>query len=161
MGHLRHTFAAATLALLAPLAACGSNDDVATDPATSTATSTSPSGTPSSTPGAYPTVAATDYTYRLQVLCYCPLVGPVEVTVRDGAVRSATVVGGVAKGRPAPAYTHKTINDLVAIANDAKAGQVKVTWPAGAKVPQRITVSPVRRTTDATITYVISAFSEG
>ncbi|GAB2986679.1 DUF6174 domain-containing protein [Nocardioides montaniterrae] len=157
MGHQRRlSIAAITLALLAPLAGCGKSEDAAKDPAsdpTSSATATS-----SSTSGTYPTLAATDYSYRLQVFCYCSLVGPVDVTVRAGKVVSARIASGPSKGKPAPAsYTHLTINEIIAKANEAN-NHAKVIWPQGATVPQRVTVSPVTHTADAQITYVIKRY---
>lgn len=151
--------AAAAASLLVALSACGSDKQVAADPATTSATSSGPTTTAGS--GSYPLFAPTDYTYRLQVLCYCPLVGPVDITVRNGHVTDAKVVGGMHKGGPAPTYVKKTINDIIAIANDPKSGDVKVDWPAGADVPRSVAVNPIQRAADAGVTYVIRNVNAG
>ena len=147
----RTTLAAAALALTAALAGCGSGEQHAHDSTPSSPSS--PGGTPSA--GSYPTYAPSSYSYRLRVLCYCPVVGPVDVTVKDGQVASALVAAGAHKGEDAPAYTRKTINDLIAIANDPKSGDVEVTWPAGADAPTKIAVNPIRMAADAGVTYTI------
>ncbi|HJQ06848.1 MAG TPA: DUF6174 domain-containing protein [Nocardioides sp.] len=149
--------AAAAASLLAALSACGSGNQVAADPA-----KTSTSATPTTTSaGSYPLYGPTDYTYRLQVLCFCPLVGPVDITVKDGQVTGARIVGGMHKGGPVPTYVRKTINDIIAIANDPKSGDVKVDWPAGAEVPRSVAVNPMREAADAGVTYVIRDVSAG
>ncbi|GAB4011624.1 DUF6174 domain-containing protein [Nocardioides ultimimeridianus] len=144
----------AAASLLVALSACGSDNQVAADPATSSAP-------PATQPVAYPTYAPTDYTYRLQVLCYCPLVGPVDITVKNGQVTGAAVAGGAHKGGPVPAYVKKTINDIIAIANDPKSGDVKVDWPAGADAPRSVAVNPIQRAADAGVTYVIRNVNAG
>ncbi|GAB3865774.1 hypothetical protein GCM10028801_36810 [Nocardioides maradonensis] len=150
--------AAAAAGLLAALSACGSDDQVAADPAT---TSTSPTTTTSASAGSYPLYSPADYTYRLQVLCYCPLVGPVDITVKNGQVAGAKIVGGMHKGGPVPTYVKKTINDIIAIANDPQSGDVKVDWPAGADAPRSVAVNPMQRAADAGVTYVIRDVNAG
>ena len=150
--------AAAAVSLLAALSACGSGNQVAADPAK---TSTPPATTTTPGAGSYPLYAPTDYTYRLQVMCFCPLVGPVDITVKDGQVAGAKVVGGAHKGGPVPTYVKKTINDIIAIANDPKSGDVKVDWPAGADVPRSVAVNPMQQAADAGVTYVIRDVSAG
>lgn len=149
--------AAAAAGLLAALSACGNGNQVATDPSTTT----SPTTTTSPSAGSYPLFGPADYTYRLQVLCFCPLVGPVDITVRNGQVAGARIVGGTHKGGPVPAYVKKTINDIIAIANDPKSGDVKVDWPAGADAPRSVAVNPIRRAADAGVTYVIRDVNAG
>ncbi|HWU23713.1 MAG TPA: DUF6174 domain-containing protein [Nocardioides sp.] len=148
--------AAAAASLLAALSACGSGNQVAADPATTSAPTTTGAST-----GAYPLFTPTDYTYRLQVMCYCPLVGPVDITVRNGRVADATIVGGAHKGGSVPTYVKKTINDIIAIANDPKSGDVKVDWPAGADAPRSVAVNPIQRAADAGVTYVIRNVDAG
>ncbi|HWU20298.1 MAG TPA: DUF6174 domain-containing protein [Nocardioides sp.] len=152
--------AAAAASLLVALSACGSDNQVAADPATTSATTSAPTTTGSST-GTYPLYAPTDYTYRLQVMCYCPLVGPVDITVKNGQVADARIVGGQHKGGPVPISVRKTINDIIAIANDPKSGDVKVDWPAGADVPRSVAVNPIQRASDAGVTYVIRNVNAG
>ena len=148
--------AAAAASLLVALSACGSDKQVAADPAT---TSSGPTTTAGS--GSYPLYAPTDYTYRLQVLCYCPLVGPVDITVKDGRVTDAQIVGGAHKGGQVPVSVRKSINDIIAIANDPKSGDVKVDWPAGADVPRSVAVDPIPRVADDNVTYVIRNVNAG
>ena len=153
---------ATAVVLVASLTACGhENDDaIARDdssPATSpaTATTTPPAGLGQ---GAYPDFAPPDYTFRLEVLCFCPQVGAVRVEVRDGKVVSATTLGSgraVRKGAEAPAYARKTINDLVAIANDPTASSVKVVWPDGQDYPSSVAVDRMADATDDEVTYIV------
>ncbi|MCL2541060.1 MAG: DUF6174 domain-containing protein [Nocardioidaceae bacterium] len=159
----RTTAPAATLVvagLLATLAGCGSGGDRATDRTPASAPTTAASS-PSASTGAYPTFAPADYTYRLRVVCYCPTSGPVDVKVSNGQVASATLASGPRQGAAAPSYAQKTINDIIAIANDPRSGHVKVVWPKGSDTPQRVTVSSIGRTTDAQISYVIGDVRAG
>jgi hypothetical protein len=149
-------------ALLLPLAltCCGSDDggrnDVATDSASSSAT-----GTP--TVGSYPELAATDYTYRLSVQCFCAFgSSPVQVTVHDGEVASAAYAkdsGGrqdAHAGQPAPKSLWLTINDVIARANDTTAARVTVDWPAGQDYPNSVFVDQNTDMADDEIGYTIS-----
>jgi hypothetical protein len=144
--------------LLLPLSACGhENDDRAADgtaPATSPSPTASPSATPSST-GRYPAFAATDYVYRLEVLCFGPQAGPVRVKVEGGKVADATVLSGAGKGRPAPDYTRLSIDDIIAKANDPAAAKVQVTWPAGQDHPTSVSIDRIANAIDDEVTYTI------
>ncbi|GAA3647938.1 hypothetical protein GCM10022237_04380 [Nocardioides ginsengisoli] len=144
--------------LLLPLSACGhENDDRATDsiaPAPAPSATESPSGTPEST-GRYPAFAATDYVYRLEVMCFCPQVGPVKVRVEGGKVAGATALSGDGRGKPAPDYTRLSINDIIAMANDPAAAKVEVTWPDGQDHPTSVAVDRIANATDDEVTYTI------
>lgn len=145
--------------LLIALAACSNeNDGRAADPAseapTSAPTSTGPSESASST-GRYPTFAPADYVYRLRVLCYCPQVGTVEVTVADGAVTEAVIAGGPRKGQSAPEFTRLTINDVIAMANDPDAAKVQVDWPDGQDHPTSVQLDRIANAVDDEVTYAI------
>ena len=145
--------------------ACGHEDDPdrASD-AASTDGASSPAASPTSSPRpSYPTFTPTDYTYRLEVLCYCPLFGPVDVTVTDGKVSKAVAATGPAKGKPAPEVAQRSINDLIAIANDPEIARVDVTWPTGQDHPDRIRVDQIEQAVDDEVTYTITdvRLSEG
>ena len=162
------TLLAASTALLAlaTLGACGGEDPTeAEDPASApgtTESSTDPSGSPEA--GSVPAYEPDDYTYVLDTQCYCPLVGPVEVTVEDGEVTSAVTVKrapGLPKGSDAPDYLRMTINDVIDRANDPKVDEAEITWPAGSTHPTRIALDPIENAIDDEITYVIRDVREG
>lgn len=166
--HIRRA-ALPTLAVLLALgmSACGREDDEqAADPAgdapssgTTTGDSTGdPTGDPTDDPttGQWPDFAATDYTYRLEVLCFCPLTGPLRVTVADGEVTSATRLTKPGKGRQAPDFARLTINDLIAKANDPAIFEAEVTWPAGTDHPTKLTIDQIENAVDDEVTYTIS-----
>jgi hypothetical protein len=151
--------AAAMAMALTALAGCSGDDhgDTATDPATKSDTTTEPTDPPDV--GSYPELDAADYTYLLEQQCYCPLVGPVKVTVEDGAVTSSVVTKGghgMQKGTDAPSYLHLAINDVIARANDTSAAEVVVDWPDGQDWPNKVSVDQIGDAVDDEVTYVIS-----
>ena len=89
------------------LTACGGGaDDTATDPAPAAIASTpaaSPTTEPSAEPemiGDYAAYPHDDYTYDLEVQCFCPYFGqPVTVTVAGGEVTDAVWAEEVARPR--------------------------------------------------------------
>lgn len=144
-----------TAALALGLSGCGrENDDKAADPATSdTTTSSSPSASP--TRETYPEFAPADYTYQLEVICFCPMTGPVEVTVADGKVTSATRLEKPGQGKPAAAFARLSINDIIAKANAPGIADAEVTWPDGQDHPTQVQLDQVERATDDEVTYLI------
>lgn len=153
--HPRRVVLPALSAVLAlGLSACGrENDDKAADPATSASGSPSPSASP--TRETYPEFAPADYTYRLEVICFCPMVGPVEVTVAGGEVTSATRLEKPAQGKQAAAFARLSINDIIAKANAPGIADAEVTWPAGQDHPTQVRLDQVERATDDEVTYLI------
>lgn len=149
--------AAATAVLLAALAGCSGDDTTtAADPESTIPATSDPTGTP--TVGSYPELEATDYTYVLEQICYCPITGPVKITVEDGEVTAAVIAKGsrgIKKGTDAPDYLWITINDVIAEANDTEADKVDVTWPEGQDWPTSVAVDQVERATDDEVTYVV------
>lgn len=111
----------------------------------------------------YPDFAPQDYTYLLEVLCYCPQVGTVRVTVEDGKVTDAVSTTGEAQGQPAPEFARLSINDIIARANDPRVDEAEVTWPAGQDHPSVVVLDQLRMATDDEVTYAIKdvTFSEG
>ncbi len=108
--------------------------------------------------GTYPEFDATDYSFVLEQQCYCPLTGPVKVTVEDGEVTSAVIVkggNGIKKGSEAPEYLHLTINDVIAHANDTSAAKIDVDWPEGQDWPSTVAVDQIENAVDDEVTYVI------
>ena len=119
--------------------------------------STEPADPP--TVGTYPELEAQDYSFVLEQQCFCPLTGPVKITVQDGKVTSAVVTkggNGIKKGSDAPEYLRITLNDVIAAANNTEADQVDVDWPDGQDWPDRVAVDPDKRAADEEITYVVS-----
>ncbi|WP_183098317.1 DUF6174 domain-containing protein [Nocardioides pelophilus] len=150
--------AAATVLAITALAGCSGDDDgdTARDPASKSPTTTAP--TDPATVGTYPELDADDYSFLLEQLCYCPVTGPVLVTVEDGEVVSAVITKGghgMKKGSDAPVYLQLTINDVIARANDTDAAEVVVDWPDGQDWPNSVAVDQVENAVDDEITYVI------
>lgn len=155
--------AAATAVALAALAGCSGDDDAPTaeDPASKTPT-TSDSSDPSG--DSYPDFEATDYSYVLEQVCYCPITGPVKVTVEDGEVTSAVTLKrspGLEKGSEAPEFLRLTINDIIAKANDDKAAKVDVEWPDDQDWPSKVAIDQIELATDDEVTYLLRGVSEG
>lgn len=137
------------------LSACGREDDqLAADPADSASASGTTTVAP--TTKQWPEFAADDYTYRLEVLCFCPLTGPLEVTVADGKVTAATRLQKPGKGKEAPEFARLTINDIIAKANDPSVFEADVTWPAGTDHPTKIAIDQIENAVDDEVTYTIS-----
>lgn len=146
---------ALTAALALGLSGCGrENDDKAADPARS---ETTPSASPSASPTreTYPEFAPTDYTYRLEVICFCPMTGPVEVTVADGEVTSATRLEKPGQGQQAAPFARLSINDIITKANAPGIADAEVTWPEGQDHPTQVKLDQVERATDDEVTYLI------
>ncbi len=158
--------AAAAMALTA-LVGCGDDDDgkTATDPATKSDTTTEPTdATDPPDVGSYPELDATDYTYLLEQQCYCPLTGPVKVTVEDGEVTSSVILKGghgMKKGSDAPEYLQLSINDVIARANDTTAADVVVDWPDGQDWPNKVAIDQIENAVDDEVTFVISDVNVG
>lgn len=152
--HIRRAALPVLTALLAlGLSACGHEDDEkAADP-----TSADPTPTVIDDGGlkTWPEFAPTDYTYRLEVLCFCPMTGPLQVTVADGEVTSATRLTKPGKGKQAPDFARLSINDIIAKANDAAVFKADVTWPDGADHPSSVAIDQIENATDDEVTYTI------
>ena len=158
--------AAATALAISVLAGCSGNDDdsaTASDPASTPAVesdSSTDGPTEEPTVGTYPEFEEPSYTFVLEQLCFCPITGPVEVTVEDGAVTSAVILkgmkGGMKKGTDAPEYLRQTINDVIAEANNTEAAKVDVDWPAGQAWPNSVAVDRIEEAVDDEVTFTIS-----
>jgi ketosteroid isomerase-like protein len=149
---------AATTFAITALAGCSGDDDgdTATDPASKSPTTSEPTDPP--TVGTYPEFEAANYTYLLEQQCYCPVTGPVKVTVEDGEVTSAVITTGghgMKKGSDAPEYLQLTINEVIARANDTDAAEITVDWPDGQEWPNTVAVDQVANAVDDEVTYVI------
>lgn len=151
--------AAAALALTTFAGCSGDDGSTAKDPAQKDASSETTEPTVEPTVGTYPELDAQSYTYLLEQQCFCPLAGPVRVTVEDGEVTSAVVTergNGMKKGSDAPEYLWITINDVIAYANDTEAAKVDVEWPEGQDWPSKVAVDRVENAIDDEITFVVS-----
>ncbi|MCX6401950.1 MAG: DUF6174 domain-containing protein [Propionibacteriales bacterium] len=146
--------AALAVGLALAVAACGRENDAATDDVTPQGQA-SPTASPSPDARDYPDFAPTNYTYRLEVLCYCPQIGAVRVTVKDGKVTEAKSITGEAKGQDAPEFARLTINDIIARANDPQIDEVEVTWPAGQDHPSVVALDHLELAVDDEVTYTI------
>lgn len=158
--------AVTTVLALGALTACGDDATTADDPAgtardtpdgTAAETSGSPSGAPG--PGTYPEFEAEDYTFTLEIVCFCPISGPVQVTVEDGEAVSGVVTKGgrgIEKGAPAPEFYLTTIDEIIAEANDPGFDEVDVVWPEGQDWPRKVSIDRDERAVDDEVTYRIS-----
>lgn len=156
--------AAALLAALA-LSGCGGesdSDDTANDPNgdQTTASTTTAEPTPEPDEGDYPAFEPENYSYTLRVSCFCPDAGvPVRVTVEDGIVSEAVYAKsgrGFDKGDPVPESRARTINDIIAAANDPDAESVDVDWPEGQEYPSEVYIDESSRIADEEVGYVIA-----
>lgn len=154
--HIRRAALPPLAALLAlGLSACGGDDqEKAADPASDTPSSGTASDDPSTKQ--WPEFEATDYTYRLEVLCFCPMTGPLEVRVADGEVTSATRLEKPGKGKQAPGFVRLSINDIIAKANDPSVHEAEVTWPDGTDHPTKVAIDQIENAVDDEVTYTIS-----
>ena len=159
---MKNLLAAGVAALaLTTLAACGGEDSTTAEDPTeepTTAETSAPVDGATAQPGDFPSFTPADYTYRLEVICYCPITGPVDVTVEDGEVASAVYArggNGVKKGGEAAEFLRKTINDVIAAANDTTADEVQVTWPEGQDHPRSVSVDTDEQMIDEEITYIV------
>jgi hypothetical protein len=160
-------------ALLALTACQGDGGSTADDPATSASAPETPETqetpetpesqetTPGSEaePGSYPPFPDADYTYTLEVVCFCPLAVPAEVTVEDGEVTSAVALRSaprIRKGEEVPEFQRRSIDDIVAAANEPGVDEVEVTWPAGQDWPDRVRLDPIAQARDDEVTYLLS-----
>ncbi|WP_344303877.1 DUF6174 domain-containing protein [Nocardioides bigeumensis] len=154
---------AATVVLV--LSGCGgaSDDDTATDPDAS-GESGAPQESPSPEPemiGDYPAYPHADYSYELEVQCFCPVGGqPILVTVSDDRVTDAvftTKAPGIEKGSQAKEdWLRLTIDDVLREAADPSYDKVEVEWPDGADHPDRVAIDRITNAMDDEVTYVIS-----
>lgn len=152
--HIRRVALPVLTALLAlGLSACGHEDDEkAGDP-----TSADPTPTVIDDGGlkTWPEFTPTDYTYRLEVLCFCPMTGPLQVRVADGEVTSAVRLTKPGKGKQAPDFARLSINDIIAKANDTAVFKADVTWPDDADHPSSVAIDQIENATDDEVTYTI------
>ncbi|GAA3540462.1 DUF6174 domain-containing protein [Nocardioides daeguensis] len=151
--------AALTVPLLLTASACSHESDRAADP---TAAASTPDGTAtaSGTPGtpgtaSYPAYGVPDYTYHLEVLCYCPQTGTVEVVVHDGEVTSATSLDGPRAGTPAPDFARLSIDDIIEQANSPAIAKARVRWPDGQDHPDSVMIDRIAQAIDDEVTYTI------
>jgi len=164
----RHALGALLLAvsLSASLAACGGDADdgqVATDTSpTSAPAEPTPSG-PTVAPeaGSLPDYPYADYSYSLEMRCYCANQDQqYRITVAGGEVTDvtwATEGDGHAVGDPVgDEYARVTIQDVIDKGNDPEAAQVDVEWPAGQDYPSSIYVDQDKMVADEEVTWVIS-----
>lgn len=142
--------------LLLAFGACAHEDDAADETAVDPVSGhASASGNSTGAPQGHPDFAPTDYTYRLEVLCFCPQVGPVDVTVRDGDVARAVVADGANHGQSVPEFLQLSINDVIDLANDPSAAKVDVIWPDGQDYPSVVSVDRIAQAVDDEVTYTI------
>lgn len=163
MNAMRLARLAAAAAGLLLLTSCGSDDSAATDGTRESDSSQSASGSPSiagsssptDTSATWPEFGPPDYSYQLEVLCYCPQLGPINVVVKDDQVVRATRARGAARGTSVPEFASLTINEVIAMANDPSVAKATVTWPDGQDHPSVIEIDRIAAAIDDEVTYAI------
>ena len=169
----RHALGALLLAvsLSASLAACGGDADggqVASDTSPTSAPPEPTASGPTIAPeaGSLPDYPYADYSYSLEMRCYCANQDQqYRITVAGGEVTDvtwATEGDGHAVGDPvSDEYARVTIQDVIDKGNDPKAAQVDVEWPAGQDYPTSIYVDQDKMVADEEVTWVISDVQPG
>lgn len=159
MSTMRLPTAAVTAALTVPLllatSACTTESERAADRTRAEASSSATAADGTSPAPSYPTFAAEDYSYHLEVLCFCPQPGVVEVVVEDGEVALATVVDGPRAGTGAPEFAELTINDILAQAHAPGIAKTKIDWPDGQDHPDSVMIDRIAQGVDDEVTYTI------
>ena len=159
MSTMRLPTAAVTAVLTVPLllvaSACTTESERAADRTRAEATGSATSTDSTSPAPTYPTFAAQDYSYHLEVLCFCPQPGTVEVVVQDGEVAEATVVDGPQAGTGAPEFTELTINDILEQAHAPGIAKTKIDWPEGQAHPDSVMIDRIAQGVDDEVTYTI------
>lgn len=154
----------AALALAAALLMAGCGSDSGADSPTAvdpTPTSTAPeSPTADPTVGTYPAYEPQDYAYTLHVMCFCMGTDSgIRITVEEGKVTEAIYADdgrGIQAGDPVDGHWSLTIDDIIDAANNTKAAQVDVTWPAGQDYPSKVYVDLAKNIADEEMGYSIS-----
>lgn len=152
-----------TAGLLLSTSACSKESDRAADRTRSsaspsaTATTTAPGASGTPTGASYPAFTPQDYRYQLEVLCYCPQVGTVQVVVQDGEVADATSIDGPSAGQPAPDFARLTIDDIITMANDPAVAKANVEWPDGQDHPSSVMLDRIAQAVDDEVTYTIAS----
>jgi major membrane immunogen (membrane-anchored lipoprotein) len=159
----------AALALAASLLLVGCGSDTTADSPTAvdpTPTSTAP-GSPTAEPtvGTYPSYEPEDYTYTLHVACFCAgTESGIRITVEDGEVTEAVYADdgrGVEAGDEVDGHWRLTINDVIDAANNTKAAQVDVHWPADQGYPSKVYVDVSTNIADEEVGYSVSDVTVG
>lgn len=135
------------------LAACGSESvGSAGDPAAT------PTPTAKPTVGTYPAFPHDDYVFTVEVGCFCPVRGPIRITVTDGVATDATWVRHKGnEGQHVPDYwSSLTLATVIDAANDTDAARVDVKWPVDQDYPNSVWVDRDERMVDEEIGYTIS-----
>lgn len=106
--------------------------------------------------------APRSYVYTLERLCFCPIVGPVRVTVREGVVESARVVNaGADLTGPALAGipTIDEVFDALSYALSIPAASFSARYDRVYGIPVEASIDHWARAVDDEITYRLSAFA--
>ncbi len=160
---------ALTTALAVSLAACGGDDEGTTATDTSPTTGqTTPTAEPSPSvptvepkPGSLPDFPYQDYTYTLEMRCYCANFDQkYRIIVAGGEVGGVTWATG-GEGHDAgdavtDEYLYVTIQDIIDQGNDPNAAQVDVEWPAGQAWPDSVYVDKDKMVADEEVTWLVS-----
>ena len=106
---------------------------------------------------------ARDYSYRLQIGCFCPqeITQPVIVEVRDGVATSIVYAEGGASATSEIFQSYDTIDELFATVQGAindKVDEVTVTYDAGLGYPIRIYIDPRKTAIDEERALTVSDF---
>lgn len=110
--------------------------------------------------------AISDYSYRLQVLCFCPpeITDPVIVEVSQDSI---IAVVDAASGEPVDSarfrnyYTVAGLFDVIENAIDREAHELVVTYDAVLHYPTRIIIDPIEQAVDEELSLLASDLLPG
>lgn len=160
---MKHRVAALALTLFA-LTACGqattATDNVRPGPAVGTPEPAPVSVPRKPEPGSLPAYTESDYTYMLEIGCFCAINGKYKITVEDGEATDAVLVksfSGWPEGQELPPYVKQSIQDIIDAANEVgEDGDLTVRWPEGQAYPSSVAIDPFLNAVDEESYYQIS-----
>lgn len=147
------------LPLLLALAACGGQGhSTQTLPPAQAQTSPTPTATPSAgSRDRWRSAGSDDYSFTLQLQCYCPTFGDHRVTVVDDRVARVEAVGG--RESRALERFEVTIDDLFDLIEQKDgASSVRADYDSQYGYPTRVEVDPEPNSIDDEYTYLVSDY---
>jgi hypothetical protein len=105
----------------------------------------------------WPPYPADDYTYDLELTCFCAVNGPLIITVQGGKVTDV-VYGRGARGHSpgqhvSGRWLRMTINDVIHKANDPGSHEVEVRWPRAQAYPSSVWIDRRSMPVDGGVEY--------
>lgn len=154
--------AVASGVLALAVAGCAGEDDVARDEPTASGSTSESAPLDEPDDGGF---APSSYSYTLRISCYCPYAAvPVRVTVEGDTVVDAVFErgggrGGAVRGEQAPELLRLSIEDVLAVAEEARATgahEVTVEWPEASEHPTEVYIDRNEMAMDEEVGYTMS-----